>query len=55
MFQVVDSILKESKKDRLILLKMALNTINQYKKTDTPRDHGNVSDCAGCRNTQILF
>jgi len=24
-------------------------------KYDTPRDQGNVSQCAGCWNTQILF
>jgi len=23
--------------------------------TDTPRDQGNVSDCTGCQNTQVLF
>jgi hypothetical protein len=22
---------------------------------DTPRDQGNVSDCTGCHNTQVLF
>jgi len=24
-------------------------------QSDTPRDQGNVSDCTGCRNTQVLF
>ena len=23
--------------------------------SDTPRDQGNVSDCTGCRSTQVLF
>jgi hypothetical protein len=24
-------------------------------QSDTSRDHGNVSDCTGRRNTQVLF
>jgi len=24
-------------------------------KSDTTRDQGNVSDCTGCWNTQVLF
>ena len=24
-------------------------------QSDTPRSQGNVSDCTGCRNTQLLY